>query len=505
MRAPSPYRLNHLILASLLLAACSAGGRDTATVRPPATIRLPPAYTATPGAAPRVTRIHEPTSTPLPSPTPQGPLSPGTPLTITEIDMLNASSGWGFGLAAGDGASRVLRTSDGGASWRDVTPPKTPPPVEFGQDPIRPAYQPAVGFFADWHTAWVVYYEYPFGPKNNRVDKNPVVVWHTEDGGESWSPSAPLAIDTKGWVTEDSVNPDPWASSFYPTGLQFLEDGLTGWLLARTNNEQGSLHCADTVLFQTTDGGATWRSISAPTCGWGDMVWIDANTGWMTNGGARGSLGSAGLRTEDGGRSWAYVDYLRSRSPGAHPCAPAQGGPGVACGTYDPRRFSSGWIQLLGWIDGENYLEFDPEADPSKDILAIYSSNDGSLIWRWAPLPSSSEPPSGRDFDVYSDSSGVDVFFLTERIGWVLDYASGSLYRTLDGGDHWQLVKTVTWNGRLEFAGEIYGWAVAWGAESSTEEAYPPSPVKRAHEYGLVRTFDGGSGWLLLEPRIAAP
>ena len=61
----------------------------------------------------------------------------------------------------------------------------------------------------------------------------------------------------------------------------------------------------------------------------------------------------------------------------------------------------------------------------------------------------------------------------------------------------------MTWNGRLEFAGEIYGWAIAWGTENSTEEPDPPSPVHLPEAYGLLRTFDGGSTWILLKPNAA--
>jgi photosystem II stability/assembly factor-like uncharacterized protein len=498
-RRPRAIGLIRWIVAAVFLAACSSVGTTTATLHPSGPIRLPPANTVSPENTPRRTLIVSPSGTPEPSPTPQGPLSPGTPLTITYIDMMNASSGWGFGLAKGDGASRVLRTSDGGATWQDVTPPKTPPPVEFGRDPVLPAYQPAMGFFADWKTAWIVYYEYPFGSMNFRVDKNPVVVWHTEDGGEGWSHSAPLAIDMTGWVDDH----EPWANTFSPVGLQFLEGGLTGWLLALVQSY--GMGCCDAVLFRTEDGGATWVSISAPAAwgagGMGSMVFADANVGWIAARREPGYSGSVALSTQDGGRTWTHVGSLWVPHSGLHPCAPNVYGQDSYCETYDPAHLPTGWIQLLGWIDGDGYAGVDLGADPSKDLLAVYSSGDGGLTWRWALLPSSSEP----DPSFLEDSSGVDVFFLTARIGWVLDYLSGKLYRTLDAAQTWDEINTVTWNGELEFAGEIYGWALAWGSDSADEQPDPPSPVEFSEEYGLVRTFDGGSTWVLLEPRLAAP
>ena len=35
------------------------------------------------------------------------------------------------------------------------------------------------------------------------------------------------------------------------------------------------------------------------------------------------------------------------------------------------------------------------------------------------------------------------------------------------------------------------------------EQPNPPSPVEMPEAYGLVRTFDGGSTWILLEPKVA--
>lgn len=499
MHLPWVRSLICLLAVSEVLAACSAADREVATVSPSGPIRLPPANTVTPQNTPGRELIVSPSATPQPSPTPQSPLSPGTSLTITHIDMMDSSSGWAFGVAIGDGASRVLRTSDGGATWQDVTPPKTPPPVEFGQDPVLPAYQEATGFFADWKTAWIVYYEYPFGSMNFRVDKNPVVVWHTEDGGESWSHSAPLAIDRTGWVDEH----EPWANSFSPLGLQFLEGGLTGWLLALV--QSNGMGCCDAVLFRTEDGGATWVSISAPPAwgagGMGSMVFADANVGWISARRLLGYSGPVALSTQDGGRTWRYVGSLWVPHSGFHPCAPNVSGEDSYCETYDSAHLPTGWIQLLGWIDGDSYAGVDLSADRSRDLLAIYSSRDGGLTWSWALLPSDSEPAPG----LLDDSSGVDVFFSTERIGWVLDYLTGKLYRTQDGALTWDEINTLTWNGELEFAGGIYGWAVAWGSGSPEEQPDPPSPVDFPEEYGLVRTFDGGSTWILLEPRLAVP
>jgi photosystem II stability/assembly factor-like uncharacterized protein len=57
-------------------------------------------------------------------------LSSGEPLSIQVIRMVSLSTGWAIGRA-GDGLDRILRTTDGGATWADVTPPEAQPDPEW--------------------------------------------------------------------------------------------------------------------------------------------------------------------------------------------------------------------------------------------------------------------------------------------------------------------------------------------------------------------------------------
>jgi photosystem II stability/assembly factor-like uncharacterized protein len=59
------------------------------------------------------------------------------------------------------------------------------------------------------------------------------------------------------------------------------------------------------------------------------------------------------------------------------------------------------------------------------------------------------------------------------------------MYRTDDGGETWEHVKTVFWDGQFSFVGSQYGWAVARSGEA----------------LALVKTVDGGSSWVELEPQ----
>ena len=74
--------------------------------------------------SPRPTPIVTPTAsvsppaTPPASPTPEPSVGPYPLMAPTTFTMVSVSTGW----AAGSGTDRILRTSDGGADWNDVTP-----------------------------------------------------------------------------------------------------------------------------------------------------------------------------------------------------------------------------------------------------------------------------------------------------------------------------------------------------------------------------------------------
>ena len=111
------------------------------------------------------------------------PLTPGAELKIQRIEMVDAQFGWAIGGTEVD-RHRVLRTADGGQSWREVSPP------------IRSSLQPdgyrLEAIFLDQRQAQVLRYR-PIGP-DNQPRSEPLVVWRTEDGGAEWHASNPLTL-----------------------------------------------------------------------------------------------------------------------------------------------------------------------------------------------------------------------------------------------------------------------------------------------------------------------
>jgi photosystem II stability/assembly factor-like uncharacterized protein len=100
--------------------------------------------------------------------------------------MVSLSTGWAIGRA-GDGLDRILRTTDGGTTWADVTPPEAQPDPEW---PRR-----VEGNFLDGQEAWVV-----FSGRIGDLGFAPTVVWRTQDAGSSWEPSRGRAPAVAEWV-----------------------------------------------------------------------------------------------------------------------------------------------------------------------------------------------------------------------------------------------------------------------------------------------------------------
>jgi len=84
--------------------------------------------------------------------------------SIAEIHMIDANNGWAWSSGV-EGQYLLLRTTDGGQLWRDVTP-RAFPYLEYG------------GWFLDSQTAWVA-----------TLDRKTYAggLLRTADGGKSWS------------------------------------------------------------------------------------------------------------------------------------------------------------------------------------------------------------------------------------------------------------------------------------------------------------------------------
>lgn len=390
-----------LLLAAGLSACALLNPSSTPTIAPtfppPQTAFLP---TATPPPEPPGPAQVAPITPTLAAGLPIARLSAGTPFTLQQISMLNAADGWAIGGTNGAG-DHVLRTRDGGLTWRDVTPPQP-----------EGKMQTALGYFGYVEAAWVVY-----SPPTDAPSGQPASLWRTLDGGEQWSLSQPLAV-------EDLNN-------FSAAQLQFI-DLQSGWLLAHVGVGLGHDYVA---LFQTSDGGITWQRILDPMSGGSEqsclktgLYFADASQGWLSGDCGGMAPGVFLYHTADGGHTW---QPLLLPSP--------ESAPGLfinatqACAADAPH--------LFGPQVGRLHVRCtDYGQQPATNSEYVYATGDGGQHWQASPFP------------------GGKMFFISPATGWAL---GAEIYRTGDAGLSWGKISTVAWQAEFSFPSEQLGWAAA--------------------------------------------
>jgi photosystem II stability/assembly factor-like uncharacterized protein/nitrous oxidase accessory protein NosD len=173
---------------------------------------------------------------------PVSALPSGTTRNLYRVHFSDAKHGWVIGGIDMAAATVILKTTDGGERWTDVTPAFAEHAVRLGGATLNGVH------FVNDKTGWVT--------GSHRVYK-------TTDGGVTWRV-----------VLEQGA------------GDVFFVDALNGWAAAR-------------YVLRTIDGGETWAAIDAGTrFAVADLHFTDARHGW--------SVGAAGhiSRTTDGGVTW---------------------------------------------------------------------------------------------------------------------------------------------------------------------------------------------------------
>jgi photosystem II stability/assembly factor-like uncharacterized protein len=242
------------------------------------------------------------------------------PVQMVAIRMIDATHGWALSTQA------VLRTSDGGTRWLDVTPRG----MTFAAGPDTPMD------FLTSRVGWVAI--------THEGTRRATIV-HTADGGRTWrSVAVPLP-----------------GLDFTIRQIDFITPRY-GWLLAAGEPAAGS---QAVEIFRSTDGGGHWMSVSytgvhRATPGslslGGDKNGIsfrDTSTGFATGySAAQGQIWF--YVTHDGGRTWEQQ---------ALPLPPAYRG-----NTYDiaPPQFFTPW-------DGVLVVDFD----------LVYVTHAGLRYPRW--------------------------------------------------------------------------------------------------------------------------
>jgi photosystem II stability/assembly factor-like uncharacterized protein len=323
--------------------------------------------------------------------------------------MIDASSGWAIGN------SYVLRTTNGGATWYNMT-------ATGVSGNITGAYFPGAT------TGWII---------TNFAESNAGSLYYTTNGGSTW--------------THYNV-------PFNSGDMQFV-DGAHGFVMQILDS---AMNKQSVALYQTSDGGATWvrNYINDPTVsGAGNslplgghkngMSFRNTSTGWIG-----GDIPTNGLiylyKTANSGMTWSLQSLA----------VPAGYGSAFMT-TTAPTFFGANDGVLPVWMTIGTGI---------RDLF-LYVTHDGGTSWSLSPAfaPSSYNVDlvSVRDtfswdaaglFHVTNDSAaswrqvtpninfddGIRALdFVSPTTGWVLDTDSTgntALYRTTDGGATWTLL-----------------------------------------------------------------
>lgn len=347
---------------------------------------------ATVTSEPTVTR-QLPTATVLVEPSPTATEPSAEPITLTAIQMSDTLNGWGV-----ETGGRIIKTSDGGGLWKDVTPFQ-------GNFSSR-------GLFAfNNETVWAV-------PSQLEINN---IVWRTQDGGKTWEGSQPVALGT---------------GKYSPLSLQF-PDARHGWLLVLAEADQQD---RSILLFQSSDGGESWTPVSSlydkasqsylPAT-MTTMAFFDGQTGWL--GGWWGEEDPTQwsiLKTSDGGATWGK-EALR---------LPAQ--KGIQCNGHSLDEMAPGSMAVELTCSLPN--------DPKYLYHRVhYLSTTGDSAWRSWVLP-------GQLLSVHFLNARQGWMMVTSD-----NPQLNHILYTRDGGESWNQYSEVAWKqAQFEFVNDKTGWAI---------------------------------------------
>lgn len=181
-----------------------------------------------------------------------------------------------------------------------------------------------------------------------------------------------------------------------PKSDQSLSPDLGSPIVVQVVSQQVWVVNDKRALWETSDGGRTWTTISQPgpssSVGFGGFHFLNGRTGFIVD---RGRF----LRTTDGGATWNLMGEVSAY---------------ITSFTFvDEER---GWA--IG-VTGAGTAEARP---------AALSTQDGGKTWQNLTLPEL-EP---------DDAVLRSVFFYDSKNGWIA--GDGCILRTRDGGEHWAVV-----------------------------------------------------------------
>ncbi len=350
-----------------------------------------------------------------PGNTPQPSKLAGGAGSLISLHMIDLTTGWALS------EHEILRTTDGGLQWKNVTPQN-----------IRLTRE-SIAEFLTASLAWVA------TPQANGTTAQ---VLRTTDGGQTWQQSTIQATFLK--------------------QITFI-DSQHGWILSGWGPQGGPAEAVS--VFRTSDGGKTWSNVASALPASTDIPppghlpyggrksgihFLNMSTGWITGTAVVTDLALLYM-SHDGGSTW----YQQSISL-------PQRVPSAQLSFISPTFFSA--------TEGVLPIIFSDLITGRGIASVIYTTNDGGATWKSTmPLPAALGTIDFVDIQhgwatggmvLYSTSDGgqhwtklspsanfkqvTGLSFVSSTTGWAIggqSNASSFLLKTTDGGKTWTPIR----------------------------------------------------------------
>ncbi len=331
--------------------------------------------------------------------------------SLKSLQMIDLTTGWALSEHA------ILRTTDGGLQWENVTPPHTV------------LTQECIADFLSASLAWIA------TPQSHGTTAQ---VLRTTDGGQTWQQSTVPAA--------------------FLRQITFI-DSQHGWILSAWGATGGPAEAVN--VFRTSDGGKTWRNVASALPASTDtpppghlpfggqksgIHFLNVSTGWIS-----GTVLARDLAwlyvSLDGGSTW-YQQSL-SLPPGVPSAQLSLASPtffsatdgilpvifsdlisgrGIATDVYVTLDGGTTWKNTMPLAAVFGMIDFvDMQHGWATDGRVLYHTSDGGQ--HWAKLS------PGANFKQITSLS-----FVSSTTGWAIgrqNNTSSSLFKTTDGGKTW--------------------------------------------------------------------
>jgi photosystem II stability/assembly factor-like uncharacterized protein len=330
---------------------------------------------------------------------------------LYSIHMFDALTGWA--LTSEESGNALLRTTDGGTNWRNVTPHifylgpanvdvltsffawvgtfRTLDGGRTWRDVLAPGWVRSIDFINS-RDGWLLSCQ-------GANDANAVVgVYRSADGGDTWTR---VASDKDGAAENSSLH---FVCGGEPH-ITFL-NAMVGWI----TRSDPAFAPDQSYLYATQDGGRTWRQQKLPlspqlASSWGSGImpprFFTARDGILPVFYANLNPPSFAVVyvTHDGGRTWTYTTLISVTNK-------------IKMWQVDSAGRAM-WGMSFGDIN-HGWMA---------DGIVLYATSDGGRQWTAIRLAS------------FTNVRQLD--FISERVGWAVRQVFPFLIKTLDGGHTW--------------------------------------------------------------------